>query len=361
MELMRAARLHGSNDLRVEDVPVPDATQCKEGVLVEVEWCGICGSDLHLYTSDAPKFQQPFMMGHEFCGVVRKAFPGSTLEEGDRVVTNPTLTCEECFCCWSGWEPQCPKLLFIGLPGGHGGGLSEFVTVQESKLHKIPDNIGFESAALVEPLAVGLHAVRKAEVDDKDWGRKTVLILGGGPVGYAVLANLMAAGADPGRLLVTEPTERRLKSLQSFGVRVLSPDKDDIVKACKELSQGEGVEVAFDCAGKTESAGTAMSAMRPRGTYINVAFWGSNLIVPFYDFFKKEVTCRSSMAYSGDEFREALDLMAQGKYRSIGNMVTARYPLENAQEAFHQLLTRREDHIKILVTPKVSNTTPVAA
>ncbi|OGE55099.1 hypothetical protein PENARI_c005G11846 [Penicillium arizonense] len=352
---MRAVQFYGAGDLRVEDVQVPQLDQGTGKVLVEVEWCGICGSDLHLYTSGTHGSSEPFIMGHEFCGVVKEVPLGSNLTVGDKVIVNPTLTCESCVCCSSGWGSQCPKLKFIGFTGGPGGGLSEFVAVQEYKLHKVPEHFELEYAALAEPLAVGLHAVRKAAVRLDDWPHKMVLLLGGGPVGYAVLENMIALGADPNNIIISEPEDGRHKLLNSFGVQVLSPTKDNIGTACKTMTKSKGIDIAFDCAGKTGSAAAAMALLRPRGTYINVAFWGANITFPFIDFFKKEITCVSSMAYSGDDFREAVNLMSMGKYRTIRRMVTARFSLENADNAFQGLLNNKEHHTKILLTPKKSN------
>ncbi|KAJ5638205.1 hypothetical protein N7490_008084 [Penicillium lividum] len=219
-----------------------------------------------------------FVMGHEFCGTVKDVGKGSSLKIGDKVIVDPTQTCETYFCCLNGWGSQCPKLSFIGFPGGKGGGgLSELVTAEESKLHKLPDNIAFEDAALAEPLAVGLHAVRKAELPDENWSQQTIPVIGGGPVGYAVLLNLLAFGTDPDRIMVSEPTELRRNGLKTLGVHVVSPEKDDIGKFSKELTEGEGFDIAFDCAGVTQSAATAMATLRPRATYINVAVWGANV------------------------------------------------------------------------------------
>ncbi|KAJ5772511.1 hypothetical protein N7520_003040 [Penicillium odoratum] len=289
---------------------------------------------------------ESFVMDHEFCGTVKDVVKGSSLKIGDKVIVDPTQTCETCFCCLNGWGPQCPKLSFIRFPSGKGGGsLNELVTVEESKLLKLPDNIAFKDAALAEPLAVGLHAMRKAELPDENWPQQTIVVIGGGPVGYAVLLNLLAFGADPDRIIVSEPTELRRNGLKTLGVHVVSPEKDDVGKFSQELTQGEGFDIAFDCAGVTQSAATAMATLRPQATYINVAFWGANITIPFMEFFRKEITCRSSMAYSAGDFQQAVYLMSQ----------------EHTDEAFQELLNQRDRHLKILITPKESNLTTAIA
>lgn len=209
--------------------------------------------------------------------MVKKAASGSKFTAGDKVIVDPTLTCHDCLPCSNGWESQCPTLSFLGLPGGQAGGLSELVTVQEYKLHKLPGNISLADAALAEPLAVGHHAVRTANVSDAEWEEKRILLLGGGPVGYAVLENLLAFGARPGNILVSEPAQQRRQLLQATGVRLLVLEQKDIEAQCVDFTQGIGVDIAFVCVAAPQALGTAMSAVRPRGTCVNVAFWGSKV------------------------------------------------------------------------------------
>jgi (R,R)-butanediol dehydrogenase/meso-butanediol dehydrogenase/diacetyl reductase len=234
----------------------------------------MCGGTNDNDPLGSPISTPPLTLGHEFCGVVKQVPVGSKFTVGDKVIVDPTLTCHNCVPCSHGWESQCPGLSFLGLPGGPDGGLGELVTVNEYKLHKLPGNITLGDAALAEPLAVGLHAVRSAHVNGQEWRQKTILLFGAGPVGYAVLENLLAHGACPENIFVSEPSERKQRLLKAMGVRLLESKETGVEGQCLDLSQCMGADIAFICVGVSQAVGTAMSALRPRGTCINVAFWG---------------------------------------------------------------------------------------
>lgn len=216
--------------------------------------------------------KMPMTMGHEFCGTVKAVPEGSKFEVGDRVVADPSLTCGKCFCCRQGWTSQCSLLGFVGLSGSNGG-LSETVGVDEGKLYKIPDGLETKFAALCEPLSVARHALRKANVSDDEWKNKTVLILGGGPVGYATIVNLCAFGVKSENIFISEPTTKRREMLQKFGHTVLNPIAEDVGERCMTLTGGDGVDVVFDCAGILKALEDGIRAIKPRGTYVNVAIW----------------------------------------------------------------------------------------
>jgi threonine dehydrogenase-like Zn-dependent dehydrogenase len=160
----------------------------------------------------------------------------------------------------------------VGLPGGPDGGLGELVTVNEYKLYKLPPTLALSDAALAEPLAVGLHAVRTAYVNSQEWAHKSILLFGAGPVGYAVLENLLAHGALPENIFVSEPSERRQRFLKGIGLGLVDSKGTGL-----DLAQCMGADVALICVGVPHAVGTAMAALRPRGTCINVAFWGTKV------------------------------------------------------------------------------------
>lgn len=175
---MKALRWHGVRDLRLDNIEEPTAE--KDKVKIKVEWCGICGSDLHEYTAgpifiptEAPHplsgGKAPIVLGHEFSGrVVEVGEEVTKVQVGDRVVVEPIYACGKCAACKQGTYNLCKKMGFYGLAGG-GGGFSEYALVPEAMLHKIPEVVSYEQGALVEPSAVALHAVRqsKLKVGDK--------------------------------------------------------------------------------------------------------------------------------------------------------------------------------------------------
>jgi len=271
---MRAARFHGKRDIRVEDIeePVPKDGQ----VLVDVEWTGICGSELHEYTM-GPMLTPtkphpltgeciPITLGHELCGRVRNPPPGSHLTEGEPVMVDPRIHCGSCRPCSSNLTACCETLGYVG--GSTGGGYGERVAVAETSLYPL-GNIPLDFAAVIEPLAVVHHAVKESNV--KDWSSKSVLVLGGGPIGFAMLLDLMAHGVT--KIIVSEPATIRRKQVADLAQAVIDPTKEDVSDRCRELTNGRGVDVVFDCAGVPVGLDAGLASLAYEGVYIMVAVW----------------------------------------------------------------------------------------
>ena len=249
---MKAARFHGRGDIRIDDVPEP-ATR-PGTVKVEVEWCGICGTDLHEYlegpifapTADAPHpitgESVPIILGHEFAGVVAEVGDGvSRVHVGDEVVVEPYIVCGRCDACRTGRYNVCQTLGFVGL-SGYGGGFSRYVVAEERWIHPLGD-LGTDVGALIEPLAVGYHAVKLSAA---------------GPGHTAVVSG---AGAD----------------------HVIDPTSTDVVAAVAELTEGRGADVSFECAGLDRVLKSAILSTRAGGTVVNVAIWGHEASVAMND------------------------------------------------------------------------------
>lgn len=357
---MKAAQYYGVGDVRVVDVPEPSAKDHE--ALIAVEWAGICGSDMHEYTHGPmaiPTKERPNMvtgetlpvtMGHEFCGRVISAPEGANLQEGQAVIVDPRLYCNRCSRCSDGHTQGCTSLGFKGL-SGTGGGFSEKVAVDAKLCHPLPDSIDLSLAALVEPLAVAWHAI--ALCDIQDWSRKSVLILGGGPVGIATVLVLRTHGCK--QIYVSEPTVARLAQNKEIADAVFNPITDNIGDKCRELTNSEGVDVAFDCAGVQRGIDVGFDALRFRGLYMNVAAWSTQMVVPFFLFITKEITSKCSLAYDDKDFKDTVDAFVAGKFIGLEKMVSSRIHLDNiSQKGFEELVHRKDDHIKILITPDSS-------
>ncbi|KAJ9615419.1 hypothetical protein H2200_001494 [Cladophialophora chaetospira] len=360
---IRAARYHGNKDVRVEDLPMPTL---KPGTaLVEIEWCGICGSDLHEYvagplggpipTDDRPHPLTgewlPVVLGHEACGVIKSSNKGSRFKPGQRVVINPRLNCKQCVPCTTGHEHQCPQLGFLGY-SGIGGGFSEVVPVGEESLYPIPGNVHFECAALVEPLAVAHHAIKATGVED--FSSKTVLVTGCGPVGVAVILGLKSFGAK--RIIVSEPATARRQQTEDMVEAALDPTAEDIGRRCRELTDGRGIDVAFDCAGVQRGVQPALEALANDGIWMNVSIWEMPILLTFWPFMLKELKVMTSACYTDEDFREVVERLGQEKYPGYERMVTGRICLDDiVPKGFKALIENKDTHIKIFVTPKKSN------
>jgi threonine dehydrogenase-like Zn-dependent dehydrogenase len=275
---MKAARFYAAKDLRVDNIPEP--TPRTGQVIVDIEWCGICGSDLHEYIvgprmipSTTPHVITgevlPVTMGHEFCGRVSHVPEGETrLKVGQPVMCDPRMHCKACLRCDDGKENMCYKMGFLGLSGG-GGGLAEKVAIDARMCYPLPENIDLKFVALIEPLVVARHALKVSEI--KKWEELNVLIVGGGPVGVAVVLDLKCHGAK--KIIVSEPSSARRKGLEAHGIAIIDPLTENAVARCEELAGQGGVDIVFDCAGIQPGLESGMAALKVRGTYVNVAGW----------------------------------------------------------------------------------------
>ncbi|KAF2279773.1 threonine dehydrogenase [Westerdykella ornata] len=353
---MKAAQFYGAKDIRVTDVPWPEPKENE--ALVAIEWCGICGSDLHEYimggviipTKENPhpitKDYLPVTMGHEFCGRIISAPEGSNLSSGQAVMVDPRINCGSCSRCNASWTNTCRSWGFKGF-SGTGGGFSEAVAVDAKMCYPLPDSVDLSLAALIEPLAVAWHAIEICDIPD--WADKSVLILGGGPVGIAHVHVLRARGCK--RILVSEPTATRAAQNKEVADEVFNPLIMDVAGKCRELTNGEGVDVVFDCAGIQKAMDTGLDALKVKGTYMNVAAWETPIVVPQFQWMPKELTLKASMAYNDKHFKETVDAFVAGKFKDVEKMVTSRIYIDDiSTKGFDELVTNKDKHIKILVT-----------
>ena len=284
-------------------------------------YVGICGTDLHEYLG-GPTFAPttphpcthdtiPITLGHEFSGVITELGPdvaGFTI--GQQCVVQPTIACGTCHACLAGVENVCYNGGFIGLSGG-GGGLSESVVVPEKAIIPLPPNIPLDVGALVEPLSVAWHAMSAAPLS----ADSVALILGGGPIGLAVVQCLKAKGVR--KIILSEVSSSRQRFAREFGAHhVLDPKTYDTVKVSRELSGADGPDVVFDCAGVPASIETACTAVRARGTVVNVAIWEK--AVPFNPnmLVFREAKYTAVLGYQRKDFEAVVEQLAKGEFRT---------------------------------------------
>lgn len=351
---MKAAVYHGRGDVRVEDRPEP---QVRPGtVKLKVDWCGICGTDLHEY-EEGPIFVPPpgsphpltgetlpIVLGHEFAGVVAEVGPGVThLKEGDRVAVDPIFACGACDECRRGDHHLCRKLGFQGLSGG-GGGFSETAVVLAERAYTL-GNIGTEVGAMVEPLAVAFHAVRKSGLRPGD----VAVVYGAGPIGQAAICCLKAAGA--GLIAVVEVAAARQEMAQALKADlVLDPRRVDVADELLKATDGRGADCAFDCAGLKASVDSAMAAVKRGGTYVMIAIWGHPAEVDMLALVLREINLVGSICYNRD-FARVINLLKDGRIDPTP-MITKRIVLDEiVPGGFKELLANRDRHVKILVRP----------
>ncbi|KAK5162757.1 uncharacterized protein LTR77_011188 [Saxophila tyrrhenica] len=381
---MKAARFYDNHDIRIEDIdtPIPNDGE----ILIDVAWAGICGTDLHEYSVGPlviPKPERPhastgdhlpITIGHEFCGHIAQApdgavsADGTPLKAGMPVMCDPRLNCQSCFSCNEGSTNTCPSWGFLGLSGGGGGGFSEQVAVRQFMCYPLPEDMQLDHAVLIEPLAVARRAVKQANVPDEKIKDMSILVVGGGPVGFSVLCNLKALGAT--QVYVSEPTALRQKQCKGWCSRIFNPMQEKVADECRKLTDGKGVDLVFDCAGIEPGMKDGFDALRPKGTYVNVAGWEGPFTVsllirssckpankddkiPMQFFMMKEIDIRTSLAYDDADFAAVVKDFVAGKFAGAESMITARIGLEDVvEQGFEALVKHKDQHSKIIATPK---------
>jgi (R,R)-butanediol dehydrogenase/meso-butanediol dehydrogenase/diacetyl reductase len=351
---VKAARFYARGDIRIDDVPEPPTRPGT--VKVEVEWCGICGTDLHEYldgpifapTKEAPHpltgESVPITLGHEFAGRVAEIGDGVTrVRVGDTVVVEPYIVCGRCDACRTGRYNVCATLGFVGL-SGYGGGFSQYVVAEERWIHPLGD-LGTDVGALIEPLAVAYHAVKLSGARPGH----TALVFGAGPIGLVTTAALRAAGVE--EVIVVEPADvRKAKAPVAGAAHVLDPTGTDVAAEVSELTDGRGADVSFECAGIDAVLRSAILSTRAGGTVVNVAIWGHEASVAMNDLVFHEVSLVGSLAYANDH-PATIEMVATGKVDPF-QFITGRIGLDDIVKAgFEELIDNKEENVKILVHP----------
>ena len=330
---MRAAVFKGAgHGLAVETIATPQPGPHQ--LILRVRACGICGSDLHMTESHSSiVLPAGAVMGHEFSGEV--AAIGAALKgrfrEGDRVVGFPYLCSCETPCAYPGYNgDRCPTGLPIGL-GQHNGAFADYVRVGGTGARPLPDTVSFEEGALVEPLAVGLHAVEKGRVQRGD----TVLIVGAGPVGLAIALWCRFSGAR--HIIVSERAPARRTLAETFGASDVLDPALPLMRQVQAIA-GKGPDVIFECVGLPGMI-DEMMRIAPRGCRIVVAglCQGLDTITPLRGVMK-ELTLQFVVAYTSREFDMVIEMIARDRIDALA-LITDRIALDDVPEAFERLRT----------------------
>ncbi len=334
---MRAVKVDEDRRLVAVECPTPEPGPGQ--ALVEVAYCGICGSDLHF--RDVPElFPAGTVPGHEFSGrivSVGDGVPGWSA--GDRVCVLPFGQCGECASCRAGHEQVCPHAVSdgVGLGSGRPGAYAGEVVVDERMLFALPDSVDDRAGTLVEPLAVAIRAVDLAEVTADE----PVLVLGAGPIGLLTALVLRYRGLE--RVAVCSRNEARGRRAAALGLSTI----------CIEEVSETGPEppaCVFECAGTPAAAQLAVQILRPLGRLMLVGLSLSPLDLAAPPIVLKELEIRGVIAYRRAQFQAAIDMLAAGAIPA-DELITGVVPLADAEEAFQSLSARGTDNVKILLAP----------
>lgn len=341
---MKAGVVYGPRDIRVEEVDMPGPGTGE--VLLEVKAAGICGSDLHFHrstVSSAPA--RRIMGGHELSGRVAAVGEGVKYRKaGERVGVEPLLGCGECQYCSMGYYHICKKLTHPG------GGFREYTVISEEKVFPLPDNVSYEEAAILDCLAVGVHAVHRAGVNITD----AVAVIGDGAIGLSALEVASAAGARKTALIGHHETNLEIGKKVGADIIINSATSDEIEEIIK-FTDGEGCEVVFETVGgMSNTMEKAVRIVKPGGRIIIVGSFMKPVELDFRYLMRNEIDVIFSWSYSTwegtPEFEIALDMLANGKL-DAKSLITHRFPLDKIAEAFNTALNKGgSGALKVLVT-----------
>ncbi|MSS72763.1 MAG: Zn-dependent alcohol dehydrogenase [Candidatus Latescibacteria bacterium] len=334
---MKAAVYLGKERLEIQEMDPPKR---KAGeVLLRVKQVGICGTDLHVYLGDLDwRVKPPLVMGHELCAEVVEAPPDAGVVPGDRVVVDPTLSCGRCLACRRGYRHVCERLNFMGVDSW--GAFRAYWCVPQDRLHKIPEALDDVEGALVEPLTVAVHDVRRAPLEVGD----RAVVIGGGPIGLLVALVARLAGAE---VVVAEVNPFRLEKARAFGLRVVNPKEEDLKAWVEGWTDGGGADLVFEVSGSPAGARAMTEVLRVRGTVCLVGIHAGLPPVDLQRFMGRELSLVGCRVYEPVDFDRAIRIAASGEL-NLRSMVTDMLPLKDAAEGFEKV-KRGGEVMKVLL------------
>ena len=324
---MKAAYYQGNKEIEVGESRIHPPGPGE--VRLDVAFCGICGTDLHIYQGHMDqRVDIPQVIGHEMSGLIAEIGPQVTgWQPGDRVVVRPLDPCRHCPACRAGHAHICHNLKFLGIdtPGAFQGSW----TVPAHTLHRLPGDLPLDQAALIEPLAVACHDVRRAELQPG----QDVVVIGGGPIGLLVSLVARHAGA---RVLVSEINAHRLALARELGFDAADPRQADLAQLVMDRTSSAGADVVFEVSGSAAGAAVMTQLLRTRGRIVVVAIFAQSPPVDLHRFFWRELELRGARVYEPQDFVQAIDLAAAGTL-PIERLISIRRPLEELQRAFDEI------------------------
>jgi len=335
---MKAAYYQGNRTIKIgEAIPLPPAP---DEVRVKVAYCGVCGTDLHIFKGGMDKrVTIPQVIGHEMAGEIAEI--GRNVKGwsvGERVVVRPLAPCGNCPACRAGHSHICYNLKFLGIdtPGAFQGSW----TIPAYTLHRLPPNLPLDQAALIEPLAVACHDIRRGEVQPGE----EIVVIGGGPIGLLIA---IVARHTGGRVLIAEVNPFRLNLARELGLEAVNPRETDLAALVGEHTGGAGADVVFEVSGSAEGALTMTQLVRTRGRIVVVAIFATSPKVDLFRFFWRELHLCGARVYEPEDFDTAINLAASGTI-PLPRLISDRRPLEDLARVFEQIESSSE-LMKVLI------------
>ncbi|WP_080873958.1 zinc-dependent alcohol dehydrogenase [Oceanobacillus timonensis] len=333
---MKAITYAGKEKLILEERNVPQINVGE--ALVKVNYGGICGTDMMIYAGVHPRAQSGLVMGHEFSGEISEIKGQSSFEKGDRVAINPIRYCGECEPCKSGNYHICENLKYIGID--LDGGFAEYAKIPIENLHILSNHVREDEAAVIEPLAVAIHTVRRSKFKVGD----VVTILGAGPIG--ILIGIIAKLAGAAKVIISDISSYRLEVAASYGLHTVNSTEKDLIEEVKSITKGIGSDVVFEAAGNQITADQMISAIKTQGEIMVVSVFKNSPTIDLAKMHFRELSLSTTRCFSPRDFEAAIQFIEEGRI-NIEGLISHRLPVESFEEGF-QLVKKSAESLKVL-------------
>ncbi len=343
---MKAMLLSEYKKLELVDMPLPEVGP--DDLLVQVKACGICGSDIHGWDGSSGRRIPPLVMGHEAAGVVATVGQNvNAFKAGDRVTFDSTVSCGRCASCRKGSINLCENRQVLGVSCSEfrrHGAFAEYVVVPQNISYKLPDDLAFEHAALIEAVSIAVHAANRTPVKLGD----TAVVVGSGMIGLLVIQAIRLAGCS--RVIAVDLEDNKLELAKQLGAdEGLNPKSCDVVAVVKRLTGGRGADVSLEVVGATPTVKMAIECTRKGGSITLVGNLAPQVEFPLQAVVTRELSVYGSCASNG-EYPECIEYLRRGDIR-VDALITAKAPLDEGPNWFARLYDGEPGAMKVVLQP----------
>jgi len=325
--------------IEYHDVEVPEVKA--DQIKVKMKKIGVCGSDIHVYHGKHPYTSYPVVQGHEVSAeVVEVGSDVTDFKPGDKVTIQPQVVCGTCYPCTHGMYNDCEVLKVMGFQTT--GMASEYFVTEAAKALKLPDDMSYDHGAMIEPLAVAVHAVRRAG----DMEGKKVLVLGGGPIGNLVAQTAKAMGAE--QVLLSELSKARLETAAKCGIQTVNPAKEDLLTVIEETFGPDRMDYVLECVGINQTTDQAISYARKGSTIVVVGVFADFGTVNMGFIQDHELTLKGSAMYRVEDYIKAIELVGEGKIE-FDALITEHIPFTRYLDAYKLIDEQKDLAMKVII------------